>query len=188
MGGTGLEPVTPSLSIRGGRSRPCAPVRLTRMVARNPLAMFGRGERAGTSDVATVTTRSRCDRGGREATQPWRFSDLAWSAQRTTRAGDWPPPYEKREAVCEQRWNMAQVATTPTTTASGRLRFAKCRYASESRAAQLPEMTPSCCIRSRRSSLSQYSRISPFSARQMSLPRKRTGVPLGAVLPGMPPW
>jgi hypothetical protein len=41
MGGTGLEPVTPSLSIRGGRSRSCAPVRLTRMAPRNPVAVFG---------------------------------------------------------------------------------------------------------------------------------------------------
>src|SRR3954467_15508317 len=36
MGGTGLEPVTPSLSIRGGRSRQCAGVRLDGMVERNP--------------------------------------------------------------------------------------------------------------------------------------------------------
>jgi hypothetical protein len=41
MGGTGLEPVTPSLSIRGDRSRPCAHVRLTRMAPRNPVAVFG---------------------------------------------------------------------------------------------------------------------------------------------------
>ena len=41
MGGTGLEPVTPSLSIRGDRSRLCAHVRLTRMAPRNPAAVFG---------------------------------------------------------------------------------------------------------------------------------------------------
>ena len=36
MGGTGLEPVTPSLSIRGSRSRQFAGVRSGRMVERNP--------------------------------------------------------------------------------------------------------------------------------------------------------
>ena len=36
MGGTGLEPVTPSLSIRGGRSRQFARVRSDGMVERNP--------------------------------------------------------------------------------------------------------------------------------------------------------
>src|SRR5207247_8143505 len=35
MGGTGLEPVTPSLSIRGSRSRQFAPVRLNRIVERD---------------------------------------------------------------------------------------------------------------------------------------------------------
>jgi len=37
MGGTGLEPVTPSLSIRGRRSRRFTPVREKGMVERNPL-------------------------------------------------------------------------------------------------------------------------------------------------------
>jgi len=36
MGGTGLEPVTPSLSIWGDRSRPFAQVRSTPMAERNP--------------------------------------------------------------------------------------------------------------------------------------------------------
>ena len=56
MGGTGLEPVTPSLSIRGRRSRPCAPVRLTRIIPRNLQVLFGRGERDRTFSVATVAT------------------------------------------------------------------------------------------------------------------------------------
>src|SRR5213078_1025480 len=37
MGGTGLEPVTPSLSIRGSRSRQFARMRPGSMVERNPL-------------------------------------------------------------------------------------------------------------------------------------------------------
>jgi hypothetical protein len=37
VGGTGLEPVTPSLSTRSGRSRPFARVRSTCMVERNPV-------------------------------------------------------------------------------------------------------------------------------------------------------
>jgi hypothetical protein len=45
VGGTGLEPVTPSLSSRGDRSRPFAPVRPERMVARNRSASERLAER-----------------------------------------------------------------------------------------------------------------------------------------------
>jgi hypothetical protein len=61
------------------------------------------------------------------------------------------------------------------------------RWSSQSRpewpALRVGGVTPSCCMRSSRSSLSQYSRIRPPSARQISLAWKRTRVPIGAVLP-----
>jgi len=59
MGGTGLEPVTPSLSIRSGRSHLFAEVRLERMVERKQLASEHLSERERTSSVAIVATRSQ---------------------------------------------------------------------------------------------------------------------------------
>jgi hypothetical protein len=58
MGGTGLEPVTPSLSIWCGRSRQFAANRPGRMVVSNPLATERLRERERTPNVAIVATRT----------------------------------------------------------------------------------------------------------------------------------
>jgi hypothetical protein len=56
MGGTGLEPVTPSLSSRGDRSRPFAPVRPTRTVRRFRLVDRTSAERERTTSAAIAAT------------------------------------------------------------------------------------------------------------------------------------
>src|SRR6266545_1588162 len=75
IGGTGLEPVTPSLSIRGGRSRQFAGVRADGMVERNPS-----GERTVERTRTNVerchcchaesTARDACVASGEQLTQP----------------------------------------------------------------------------------------------------------------------
>jgi hypothetical protein len=56
MGGTGLEPVTPSLSTRGDRSPPFAEVRSSRMATRFSLDRRTVIERERTPSVAIVAT------------------------------------------------------------------------------------------------------------------------------------
>jgi hypothetical protein len=57
MGGTGLEPVTPSLSIRGSRSGQFAGVRSGRLVERNLPASERLSERERTLILAILAER-----------------------------------------------------------------------------------------------------------------------------------
>src|SRR4051794_11941940 len=61
MGGTGLEPVTPSLSILSGRSPWFAVVRSGRMVERNRFDEEHLSERERTTNVAIVATSTELD-------------------------------------------------------------------------------------------------------------------------------
>jgi hypothetical protein len=91
VGGTGLEPVTPSLSTRSGRSLRFADVRSGRNVERNRLAseLFCEPER--TSSVAIVATAPASSRSSRVAAQRTRTHRFSSRSSNRVRRFDSSP-------------------------------------------------------------------------------------------------